>query len=425
MESTERTTSTSETQDTSTPEVQAASESTAPETITAETQNNPLPEVQAVPAEAPRMPETATGTTAVDMVDTLASPAPTPSPSPFAPVAPTPSEPNFFQKQPERIQAWIQADPARAWTTLGIVVLLLLSILIKYVVEVPQPHVSLAGQPLMQNGPSWFTNSLLTTFVVDIILIVLAALTTRRMELIPQGLQNFMEMVLEFLYGLAESIAGKAAAIYFPWAATLFLFIIISNYTGLIPFVGSLGFYHTPEPTVEHARLAEGQLAMANGKLLLQEGGAAEEAEHGEELVPLFRAPSADLSTTFALSLATMFMVQYYGFRALGGKYFRKFAFWNPTGHGYMKAINGFVMFLELISELSRILTFAFRLFGNIFAGEVVLAVISFLVAFLIPLPFYGLEVMVGAIQALVFTMLALIFFSMATISHEPGGEHH
>jgi F-type H+-transporting ATPase subunit a len=190
----------------------------------------------------------------------------------------------------------------------------------------------------------------------------------------------------------------------------------------LIPLVGSLGFYH-PAHGEAHATL-DGQLAMSNGKLILLSPATEEaEAEH-EEFVPLFRAPSADLSTTFALALATMFMVQYHGFSALGSKYFRKFAFWSPAGQGFMKGINGFVSFLELVSELSRILTFSFRLFGNIFAGEVVLAVISFLVPFLIPVVFYGLEVMVGAIQAFVFMMLALVFFNMATISHDHDEAH-
>jgi F-type H+-transporting ATPase subunit a len=118
-----------------------------------------------------------------------------------------------------------------------------------------------------------------------------------------------------------------------------------------------------------------------------------------------------------------MFMVQVHGIRALGGGYFRKF--WNTSGHGFMKGINVFVSILELISEVSRIISFGFRLFGNIFAGEIVLATMAFLVAFLIPLPFYLLEILVAAVQALVFMMLALVFFTMATISHAHGDEHH
>jgi len=225
------------------------------------------------------------------------------------------------------------------------------------------------------------------------------------------------------------------------------MLILVSNWFGLVPGVGSIGVYHSgghsgdthqEDTHSEDAAPSDGEehdaedgshglaiynrLAMADGKIMLVPSTApAEAAEGGKTLVPFFRAPSADLNMTFALALATMFMVQFYGFKALGSGYLHKF--WNPSGEGFMKGINIFVGFLELISEISRILTFAFRLFGNIFAGEIILFTMAFLVPFLIPLPFYGLEILVGAVQALVFMMLALVFFSMATISH--GDEHH
>ena len=127
--------------------------------------------------------------------------------------------------------------------------------------------------------------------------------------------------------------------------------------------------------------------------------------------MPLFRGPTADLNTTIALALISVFMIQFYGFKHLGLKYLKKFFnFSNP--------INAFIGILELISEFSRIISFAFRLFGNIFAGEVLLTVISFLIPFIAPLPFLGLEIFVGFIQALVFTMLSLVFISMATSHH-------
>jgi len=116
-------------------------------------------------------------------------------------------------------------------------------------------------------------------------------------------------------------------------------------------------------------------------------------------------------------------MVQIHGIRALGGGYFGKF--WNPSGQGFMKGINFFVGILELISEFARIISFGFRLFGNIFAGEIVLATMAFLIAFLIPVPFYMLEVFVGFVQALVFMMLALVFFQMASIGHDGHNENH
>jgi F-type H+-transporting ATPase subunit a len=273
------------------------------------------------------------------------------------------------------------------------------------------------------------------------------------MSLVPSGLQNFMEMVVEGLYGLAESVAGERARQFFPWAATIFLLVLVSNWTGLIPGVGSIGYYHLEEHAEEageHALKLGNQLALADGKLILvsdeaplaqaatpeaeedhgeeavpegehaTEGAAAE--EHGPTFVPLFRAPSADLNMTFALAISTVIMVQIWGVRSQGGAYFSKFT--NASGpNAAMKGISVFVSFLEIISEFSRILAFGFRLFGNIFAGEVVLATMAFLIPLFLPLPFYALEVFVGVIQALVFMMLTLVFFTMATISH--GHEEH
>lgn len=113
-----------------------------------------------------------------------------------------------------------------------------------------------------------------------------------------------------------------------------------------------------------------------------------------------------------------MVMVQVWGIGALGLGYFKKFFQFNGPNLG-MKLISSFVGILELLSEFSRLIAFGFRLFGNIFAGEIVLATMAFLVAYLLPVPFYILEVFVGVVQALVFMMLALVFFTMATMSHE------
>jgi len=341
---------------------------------------------------------------------------------------------NFLKGLGEKMMAFINANPRRAMLIGGALVLIIIS----FFIPVPQPHVSLAAEPIFESGLGWFTNSVLTTLVVDLILILIAVSATRKMNLVPSGLQNTMEAIVEYLFGLAESVAGRAAITYFPWVATIFLFVVISNWSGLIPGVGSIGFFHSGEHAIEgeehaeegsHGLLFDQQLAMVDGSpVLVQAADAAaavvtaEEEGHGK-FVPLFRAPSADLNVTFALAIATMVMVQIHGVRALGGSYFRKF--WNTSGHGFMKGINVFVGILELISEFSRIIAFGFRLFGNIFAGEIVLATMAFLVAFLVPLPFYLLEILVGAVQALVFMMLALVFFTMSTISHAHGDEHH
>ena len=349
----------------------------------------------------------------------------------------------FFVNFWEKFKAWIEANPLRA-------VLWALAILLfigGFFLDVNEPHVALSGEPIFSAGPSWLTNSMITTLVVDLILIIVALLATARMNLVPSGVQNVMEMVIEGLYGLAESVAGDRARQFFPWAATIFLLVLISNWTGLIPGVGSIGYYHYgehAEEAGEHALKLGNQLALSNGKLILldetaplaqaatpeaegegeehSEGSIAAEEEAHVPFVPLFRAPSADLNMTFALAIATVVMVQIWGVRTQGGAYFKKFT--NASGPNIgMKLINGFVSALEIISELSRILAFGFRLFGNIFAGEVVLATMAFLIPFFLPLPFYALEIFVGVIQALVFMMLTLVFFTMATISH--GHEEH
>jgi F-type H+-transporting ATPase subunit a len=342
---------------------------------------------------------------------------------------------NFFVNLWDKFSAWAKANPRRAGLWAGAIILFIVG----FFIPVAPPHVALSGEPLFSDGPAWLTNSLVTTIVVDLVLILLALLATLRMKLIPTGIQNVMEMVVEGLYGLAESVAGERARSFFPWVATIFLFVLISNWSGLIPGVGSIGFFHEEEHAEEagdHALKLGSKLALANGQLIVLDEDAVAQAatpeaeeEHGEEaasegeeehhevFVPLFRAPSADLNMTFALAISTMIMVQIWGIRTQGSHYFAKFT--NVSGSNIgMRLINGFVSFLEIISEFSRILAFGFRLFGNIFAGEVVLATMAFLIPFLLPLPFYALEIFVGVIQALVFMMLALVFFTMATISH-------
>lgn len=321
--------------------------------------------------------------------------------------------------------ARLTSNPRRLAAWIAVIVLLALGF---FWPEVPPPHVALSGQPILEHGPQWLTNTVVAVVIVDLIIIILALAATTRMKLVPGGWQNFVELVIEYIYGLAEQVAGKAARTYFPWVMTIFIFVIVSNWSGLIPGVGSIGVFHGTEgATEEHAFNADAQLAMADGSLILaapqQQDEATAEEGHGE-FVPLYRAPSADLNVTFALALTTMFMVQVWGVRALGAGYFKKFFAWRGPNIG-MKLIGAFVGILELISEFARILAFGFRLFGNIFAGEIVLATMAFLAAFLIPLPFYLLEVFVGFVQALVFTMLALVFFSMSTMGHGDSHEHH
>lgn len=323
---------------------------------------------------------------------------------------------NFFEKIYERSADYVRRKPRKSAVIAGSVLLFLLG----FWVPVDPPHVALSGEPILSRGPAWLTNSLMMTLIVDAIIIIMALAATARMKLIPGRWQNIMEAMLEYLYGLSESVAGRDARRFFPWVVTIFLLVIVSNWSGLIPGVGSVGFYHDAAGG-GHAMAGGAQLAMADGKLILVEPAAVAAAtEGGKKFVPLLRSPSADLNLTFALAIMTMVMVQVWGVRSLGLGYFSKF--FTFRGEGGMRYINAFVGILELISEFSRVIAFGFRLFGNIFAGEIVLATMAFLITFWLPIPFYVLEIFVGFVQALVFMMLALVFFSMATISH--GHEH-
>lgn len=280
----------------------------------------------------------------------------------------------------------------------------------------PELHVSLAPEIVLYHGPSWFTNTYLTTIIVDIVLIV-GALVVRaglRRE-VPKGFTNVMEAIIDFLRSnLVEGIAGKNTGRFFPFVATIFFLVIVSNYVGLIPGVNTI---QSPWSAPAHDHALAGAEMVASEAGLANVTAAAEDGHVSTK--PLLRAPSTDLNMTFALAILTMVMVQYFGFKDLGVRYLRKFFAFKKGGLG---AVMGVVGLLELLSEFAKIVSFAFRLFGNIFAGEVLLAVMAFLIPFMVPSVFYGFEIFVGFIQAAVFMMLALIFFQSATVSHD---DHH
>lgn len=233
-------------------------------------------------------------------------------------------------------------------------------------------HISLTAEPLFHVGPLVVTNSLLTSWLVVIGLIALAVTISKRLSFIPSYAQMLLEIPIEALYNVTRGVAGHRSVIFFPYVATFFLFILLSNLSGLVPGVGTIGL-----------------------------------REH-DALVPFFRAPTADLNTTLALAMTSVALIQYHGLKTFGTRYLSKFfTLKNP--------IMTLVGILEFISEIAKVVSFSFRLFGNIFAGEVLLVVISSLIPVFAPLPFYGLELFVGFIQALVFSMLTLVFLNMAT----------
>jgi F-type H+-transporting ATPase subunit a len=228
-----------------------------------------------------------------------------------------------------------------------------------------------------------------------------------------------VETIIEFFYGFLEKVAGQKTRAFFPLVATFFFFILTSNWMGILPGYGSVGVW--------------------------------EEHDGERVLIPFLRSANAHWSTTLALALVSVVAAQYFGFKMLGLSYIGRFFRFNrlitpfirlrgrkrPVGRSELiqffldfvidllsGGVEVVVGLLELASELIKILSFSVRLFGNIFAGEVLLIVISFLFTFVASLPFMGLELFVGFVQALIFAMLSLIFFMMATMGHGAEGAH-
>jgi len=315
--------------------------------------------------------------------------------------------------------------------------------------KVTLSEISIAAEPVFDLFGFTITNTLLSTWLTMILLIVSGWLITRNMTEVPGRWQGFLELITETFLGLVESATEpKWARRFFPIVTTLFLFVIAASWLGLTPLFGSWGPLH-------HAEHGHGQSVQWLNEsksigLWVRTEDVVENAEaagsHGESegavetgyiLVPMFRAATTDLNVTLALAVISVVLAQYFGVKASGIKYFGKFiavggvinAFTKPgLGCGgriaafFMGLIDIYVGIVEIISEIAKIISFTFRLFGNIFAGEVLLAVMAFLVPYLISLPFYGLEIFVGFVQALVFMMLTVAFFVVAMSQH---GEEH
>ena len=273
--------------------------------------------------------------------------------------------------------------------------------------------ISIVAEELWNIGGWPITNSLFTQSWLKkwgVISSISKSHGSRLLINLPVGLQMVLEAVYVFFLNLCETVleqkrwAEKAA----PFITTIFLFVFIGNLIGLLPGVGSVGFFE--KETVKAEEVADGETVET------PQGVVSTETEYHEEFVPLFRAPTSDLNTTIALALISVAITQIVGFRMLGWGYLKKF-------FNVSNPINFFVGILETISEFAKIISFSFRLFGNIFAGEVLLAVIGMLVPYFLPIPFYGLELFVALIQAFVFAMLTLVFIKLAMTSHAE--EHH
>ena len=243
----------------------------------------------------------------------------------------------------------------------------------------PVPEVHLAPQKVFSVGGFTVTNTLLSAWLTTVVIVLLFGLGTRKMSIVPGRLQGLLEFLIEALYGFVKSIAGEYyARRFFPVLATMFLFVAFNAWMALLPIYPTVGF-------------------------------TAEGSEH--VTTHLLRSAGTDINMPLALAVISFVFFESWGFRAHKFGYLKEFfRFGNP--------IQTFIGLLEFISHFIRVISFTFRLFGNMLAGEIVLFMMTFLTVFLTPIIFYGLEILVGGVQALVFMGLTLVFTSMAVASH-------
>jgi F-type H+-transporting ATPase subunit a len=246
-------------------------------------------------------------------------------------------------------------------------------------------HISIAAEEMFRLGNFPMTNTFILTLIVSVGLVLFSAVFFGKLSVVPGRVQSAVEAIFEALWKLVVDVAGSEslARKFFPFIATIFFFVLFSNWSGLVPGFGTVGL----------------------------------SGHDGHSIIPFIRSPSADLNMTIAISLLAVFMVQFMGIATIGAvKYAKKF-FVSPLVKPY--GVGTFMGVLELMGEVTRVVSFSFRLFGNIFAGEVLLIVILNLVPYVVPLPFLFLEVFVGVVQAAVFSILTLVFLKMATLEPE------
>jgi len=268
---------------------------------------------------------------------------------------------------------------------------------------------TLFAEPIFHWGNFTVTNSLLNSWLAVLVIFLLAIAVKNKVKKIPGVLQNYAEVIIEGAMNLADSVTGSRAKTrkIFPIVFAIFLFILFNNWLGLLPGIGSIGFIESfPSAAL---------------------GAGAEESI----FVPFFRGGTADLNTTLALALFAVIGSNFFGVLMVGlWRYFNKFinlkAFAEIPGKIkkdpaviFVNPIKAFVGLIEIIGEVAKVASLSFRLFGNIFAGEVLLSAMAVIFAFILPVPFMFLEVIVGIIQALIFAMLTLVYFTIASTAEE------
>ncbi len=267
-------------------------------------------------------------------------------------------------------------------------------------ISVPRPSPELPPEVVFHAFGFPITNSIIGAWLTMGFLVIFSAIVTRRLKLVPGRLQTAFELMLGALFDFCRRVAGEEnGRRFFPVVATIFLFVAFNAWLSLVPGFGSI------------------EITNAEG-------------HH----VHLLRGANTDINMPLALALVSFAFVEYFGLRTLGLNYVKKFLnvgqFFRGLAHigrGRLRAgfgglfhgfINIFVGSLEALSEFIRIVSFTFRLFGNMTAGEILLLIAAFLVPWVFALPFYGLELLVGFVQALIFAGLTLVFLTLAVAHH-------
>lgn len=266
-------------------------------------------------------------------------------------------------------------------------------------------EVTLYAEPLTHIGPLPITNSLLTSWIAVVVIILIVASLRLKLKQVPKGIQNFFEIILEGALSLCDQVTGsrKISTKVFPLAFAIFMFVLVNNWLGILP-VGGFG--------------------------LIKKGS------EGSAFIPFIRSGTADINTTLTLSLMAVLGANVFGIVSIGAwKTFNKYVNMRALG-GIVTNIRRdpmviivapvtfFVGVLELIGEFAKVASLSFRLFGNVFAGEVLLVSMSALLAYGLPIPFLFLEIFVGVIQAFIFAILVLVYFTIASQDHDEHAEH-
>jgi F-type H+-transporting ATPase subunit a len=340
--------------------------------------------------------------------------------------------------------------PVKRWIILGMIALGVYAAFIGPSILKPlSPTIVLPAEEVGLNIAGFpITNTIIATLLTDVLVLLLgfsALRFARSGKLIPQGIYNAFEAIVEFLWNSVEGSAGKWAKRIFPIPATIFILVFVANMVRLVPGFEAIGgikeAHEKGYAPVALLNLGNTTIyTIDKTKPILHEGIEGEEAATGEheetavsaagepckacEIVPWLRGSSTDLNFTFALAIIAVLSTQAFGIWALGLPYLEKFfQFRQLISGGIFGLINFAVGFLEIILEFAKILSFGFRLFGNVFAGGLLLVIVGTLLPVALPAGLYLFEMFFGVIQAYVFFLLATVFISGATVSHH-GSEH-